>query len=71
MYLGRLKKYDPTLKFAVTLTEERAVAQAKQADAEIGRGQVSRTSARAAVGAKDLLAVKGTGRRGSGRFETR
>jgi len=30
-----LKKYDPALKFAVTLTEERALAQAKQADAEI------------------------------------
>src|SRR5206468_8614508 len=28
MYLQRLKKYDPTLKFVVTLTEERALAQA-------------------------------------------
>src|SRR5882762_771442 len=39
MYLGRLKKYDPALKFAVTLTEERALAQAKQADAEIAAGR--------------------------------
>src|SRR5713226_1937291 len=28
MYLGRLKKHDPALKFVVTLTEERARAQA-------------------------------------------
>ena len=32
MYLERLKKYDPTLKFVVTLAEERARAQAKEAD---------------------------------------
>src|SRR5205814_8326218 len=41
MYLGRLRKYDPELKFAVTLTEERALAQAKQADAEIATGKRS------------------------------
>src|SRR5258708_36752776 len=39
MYLGRLKKYDPTLKFVVTLTEERALAQATKADAEIAAGK--------------------------------
>src|SRR5437879_3207179 len=39
MYLGRLKKYDSTLKFVVTLTEERALAQAKKADAEIAAGK--------------------------------
>src|SRR5215467_12027087 len=39
MYLHRLKKYDPVLKFAVTLTEERALAQAKKADAEIAAGK--------------------------------
>src|SRR5262245_48077221 len=32
MYLRRLKKYDPVLKCVVTLTEERAMAQAKNAD---------------------------------------
>src|SRR5260370_4794002 len=42
MYLGRLKKYDPTLKFVVTLTEERALAQAKKADAEIAAGKYHR-----------------------------
>ena len=30
MYLARLKKYDPVLKCVVTLTEERALAQAKR-----------------------------------------
>src|SRR5207248_9312085 len=39
MYLGRLKKYDLTLKFVVTLTEDRALAQAKKADAEIAAGK--------------------------------
>src|SRR5882724_2853364 len=34
MYLQRLKKYHATLKYVVTLTEERAMAQAKKADAE-------------------------------------
>jgi hypothetical protein len=33
MYLERLKRYDPKLKFVITLTEERALAQAKAADA--------------------------------------
>ncbi|HXM98851.1 MAG TPA: amidase, partial [Candidatus Dormibacteraeota bacterium] len=59
MYLGRLKKYDPTLKFAVTLTEERALAQAKQADAEIAAGKYRGPLHGLPWGAKDLLAVKG------------
>ena len=32
MYLARLKRYDPKLHFVITLTEERALAQAKAAD---------------------------------------
>src|SRR5262249_28005290 len=39
MYLGRLKRYDPTLKFVITLTEERAKAQAQEADREITAGK--------------------------------
>ena len=35
MYLERLKRYDPVLKFVITLTEDRAQAQAKEADREI------------------------------------
>jgi len=35
MYLARLKRYDSKLHFVISLTEERALAQAKAADAEI------------------------------------
>ena len=59
MYLGRLKKYDPILKFAVTLTEERALAQARKADAEIAAGKYRGPLHGLPWGAKDLLAVKG------------
>ncbi|HET9406808.1 MAG TPA: amidase [Candidatus Sulfotelmatobacter sp.] len=58
MYLQRLKKYDPALKFVVTLTEERALAQAKQADAEIAAGKYRGPLHGLPWGAKDLLAVK-------------
>src|SRR5437660_1409822 len=59
MYLGRLRKYDPALKFAVTLTEQRALAQAKQADAEIAAGKYRGPLHGLPWGAKDLLATKG------------
>src|SRR5216684_3536550 len=59
MYLQRLKRYDPTLKFVVTLTEERALAQAKKADAEIAAGKYRGPLHGLPWGAKDLLAVKG------------
>jgi Asp-tRNA(Asn)/Glu-tRNA(Gln) amidotransferase A subunit family amidase len=59
MYLGRLKKYDSTLKFVVTLTEERALAQAKKADEEIAGGKYRGPLHGLPWGAKDLLAVKG------------
>src|SRR5262249_1338281 len=39
MYLERLKRYDATLKFVITLTEDRARAQAKDADREIAAGK--------------------------------
>src|SRR5581483_8833383 len=39
MYLERLKRYDPTLKFVITLTEDRALAKAKEADREIVAGK--------------------------------
>src|SRR5712692_6352166 len=59
MYLQRLKRYDPTLKFVVTLTEERALAQAKKADAEIAAGKYRGPLHGLPWGAKDLLALKG------------
>jgi hypothetical protein len=57
MYLGRLKRYDPTLKFTVTLTEERARAQARDADREIAAGKYRGPLHGLPWGAKDLLAV--------------
>jgi Asp-tRNA(Asn)/Glu-tRNA(Gln) amidotransferase A subunit family amidase len=59
MYLKRLKRYDPTLHFVVTLTEERALEKAKQADAEIAAGKYRGPLHGIPWGAKDLLAVKG------------
>ena len=71
MYLGRLKKYDPTLKFVVTLTEERALAQAKKADEEIAAGKYRGPLHGIPWGAKDLLATKGYRTTwGAGGFET-
>ncbi|MGA7857641.1 MAG: amidase, partial [Terracidiphilus sp.] len=59
MYLDRLKRYDPTLHFTITLTEERALAQAKAADEEIAEGKFRSPLHGIPWGAKDLLAVKG------------
>jgi Asp-tRNA(Asn)/Glu-tRNA(Gln) amidotransferase A subunit family amidase len=59
MCLRRLKKYDPTLKFVVTLTEDRALAQAKKADTEIAAGKYRGPLHGLPWGAKDLLATKG------------
>ena len=59
MYIARLKRYDPKLHFVITLTEERAIAQAKAADAEIAAGKYRGPLHGIPWGAKDLLAVKG------------
>jgi len=59
MYLDRLKRYDATLHFSITLTEERALAQAKKADEEIAAGKYRGPLHGIPWGAKDLLAVKG------------
>lgn len=59
MYLERLKRYDPQLKFTVTLTEERALAKAKEADREIAAGKYRGPLHGLTWGAKDLLATKG------------
>ncbi len=57
--LERLKRYDPQLHFVITLTEERALQQAAQADAEIAAGKYRGPLHGIPWGAKDLLAVKG------------
>ncbi|HXE91969.1 MAG TPA: amidase family protein [Terriglobales bacterium] len=59
MYLERLKRYDPLLKFVVTLTEDRAQAQAREADRDLARGRWRGPLHGLPWGAKDLLAVKG------------
>jgi Asp-tRNA(Asn)/Glu-tRNA(Gln) amidotransferase A subunit family amidase len=59
MYLTRLKRYDPMLHFVITLTEERAMAQAREADREIAAGKYRGPLHGLPWGAKDLLAVKG------------
>jgi Asp-tRNA(Asn)/Glu-tRNA(Gln) amidotransferase A subunit family amidase len=59
MYIARLKRYDPKLHFVITLTEERALAQAKAADEEMAAGLYRGPLHGIPWGAKDLLSVKG------------
>ena len=59
IYLDRLKKYGETLKCVVTLTEELALKQAADADAEIKAGRYRGPLHGIPWGAKDLLATKG------------
>ncbi|HET9424211.1 MAG TPA: amidase [Gemmatimonadaceae bacterium] len=59
MYLSRLKRYDPQLHCVITLTEDRARAQAKTLDAEIAAGRYRGPLHGIPWGGKDLLAVKG------------
>jgi Asp-tRNA(Asn)/Glu-tRNA(Gln) amidotransferase A subunit family amidase len=59
MYLSRLKRFDPQLHCVITLTDERARTQAKNADSEIARGKYRGPLHGIPWGAKDLLAVKG------------
>lgn len=59
LYLTRLKRYDPELLFVITLTEERALKQAAEADKELAAGKPRGPLHGIPWGAKDLLAVKG------------
>jgi len=59
MYLARLKRFAPMLHFVITLTEERALKLAAQADTEIAAGKYRGPLHGIPWGAKDLLAVKG------------
>jgi len=58
MYLGRLKKYDPSLQCVITLCEDLAMKQARRADEEIANGMYRGPLHGIPWGAKDLLAVK-------------
>jgi hypothetical protein len=59
MCLARIRKFDPTLRAVITLTEDRARRQARAADDEIARGRYRGPLHGIPWGAKDLLAVKG------------
>lgn len=59
LYLDRLREYDPVLKCVVTLTEERALRQARAADAELDDGHWRGPVHGIPWGAKDLLNVDG------------
>jgi Asp-tRNA(Asn)/Glu-tRNA(Gln) amidotransferase A subunit family amidase len=57
-FIERLKKYDPVLHCVITLTEERALRQAKIADEEITAGKYRGLLHGIPFGVKDLLATK-------------
>jgi Asp-tRNA(Asn)/Glu-tRNA(Gln) amidotransferase A subunit family amidase len=59
MYLNRLKRYDALLHFVITLTEDRASVQAKEADRDIAAGKYRSPLHGLPWGGKDLLAVAG------------
>jgi Asp-tRNA(Asn)/Glu-tRNA(Gln) amidotransferase A subunit family amidase len=59
MYLARLKKYNPVLNCVVTFTDDLALQQAKQADAEIRGGRYKGPLHGMPWGAKDIIAAKG------------
>ena len=58
LYLKRLKQFDGVLEAVVTLTEDRALAQATQLDQETAQGIWRGPLHGIPWGAKDLLAVK-------------
>lgn len=59
MYLERMKRYNPTLQCAITITEELALEQARRADAEIAAGNYRGMLHGIPYGTKDLMAVPG------------
>ena len=58
-FLARLKKYDPRLHCVITLTEDLARQQARQADQEIQAGHYRGPLHGIPFGAKDLFSAKG------------
>ena len=59
IYLARLRKFNPKLRCVITLTPEHALAQARQADAEIAAGKYRGPLHGIPWGAKDLLDTAG------------
>ena len=60
IYLTRLRKYDPALHCVVSLTEDLARTQARQADEELAAGRYRGPLHGIPFGLKDLFAVRGT-----------
>jgi Asp-tRNA(Asn)/Glu-tRNA(Gln) amidotransferase A subunit family amidase len=59
-FLDRLKKYNDTIHCVISFTEELALKQATQADAELKKGVYRGPLHGIPYGIKDLFAVKGT-----------
>ncbi|MEO6404849.1 MAG: amidase [Ferruginibacter sp.] len=59
-FINRLKKYGDTLHCVISLTEQIAMEQAKQADAAFAKGIIKSPLQGIPYGLKDLFAVKGT-----------
>jgi Asp-tRNA(Asn)/Glu-tRNA(Gln) amidotransferase A subunit family amidase len=59
MYVARLKRYNPTLNFVVTFTDDLAMTQARQADQEIAAGKYRGPLHGVPWGCKDIIAVPG------------
>ena len=58
-FLARLRKYDPQLHCVITLTEDLAMQQARQADAEIKAGRYRGPLHGIPFGVKDLFSARG------------
>lgn len=59
-FINRIRKYGDTLECVISITEEIALAQAQEADAEIAAGKYRGPLHGIPYGLKDLFAVKGT-----------
>ena len=59
-FIDRLKKWGDTLESVITITEDLAMQQAKQADDEIKKGKYRGPLHGIPYGLKDLFSVKGT-----------
>ena len=59
IYLERIERFDPKLRCIITLTRDIALAQAKQADAEIAAGKYRGPLHGIPYGVKDLLDTAG------------
>ena len=72
LYLGRLERYNATLNCVVTLTRERALAEARAADRELFAGHSRGLLHGIPYGVKDIIAARGAPTTwGAKPFETR